>query len=278
MERVLGPQVGEHLRRLHERNGVVFHFGERVSRDQHSADLRSGRYRARRPDPLTGDHIRVEHWVVADLGGTDRGADRSMPFFWTTQYDFALNYVGHAESWESTDLDGSIEEHDAALIPAWRGRHSPWPLSDATARAWKASSPWRELSRLVKPDNPLRHIAAARKEVHYVGIYRITRRCCSTRGDHVDASRPGSGFGCSRQGNRSFGYVSRFSRGARCQPGGASTRASVPNRNAFLQLSWDPDVHDGIANARALAVKFQLPDGKNADILALHIEAFRTDT
>ena len=42
----------------------------------------------------------------------------------------------------------------------------------------------------------------------------------------------------------------------------------------FSNSSGDPDVHDGIANARALAVKFQLPDGKNADILALHIEGF----
>ena len=33
-----------------------------------------------------------------------------------------------------------------------------------------------------------------------------------------------------------------------------------------------------IANARALAVKFQLPDGKNADILALHIEGFPART
>src|SRR5712672_2611624 len=30
MERVLGPQVGEHLRRLHERNGVVFHLQQSV--------------------------------------------------------------------------------------------------------------------------------------------------------------------------------------------------------------------------------------------------------
>src|SRR5260370_28071867 len=40
----------------------------------------------------------------------------------------------------------------------------------------------------------------------------------------------------------------------------------------FSNSSGNPDVHDSIPNARALAVKFQLPDGKNADILALHIE------
>jgi catalase len=37
-------------------------------------------------------------------------------------------------------------------------------------------------------------------------------------------------------------------------------------------------VHDGLANARALAVKFQLPDGKNADILANSIEGFPVRT
>jgi catalase len=46
----------------------------------------------------------------------------------------------------------------------------------------------------------------------------------------------------------------------------------------FSNSSGDPDVHDGIANARALAAKFQLLDGKNADILALHIEGFPART
>jgi len=46
----------------------------------------------------------------------------------------------------------------------------------------------------------------------------------------------------------------------------------------FSNSSGDPDIHDGIPNARALAVKFQLPDGKNADILALHIEGFPART
>jgi hypothetical protein len=89
-------------------------------------------------------------------------------------------------------------------------------------------------------------------------------------------SRPASGISSrSRQGNRLLGYISRFSRGARREPGAASTRASaVPTVIRFSNASRDPDVHDGIANARAMAVKSQLPDGKNADVLALHIEGF----
>jgi catalase len=53
---------------------------------------------------------------------------------------------------------------------------------------------------------------------------------------------------------------------------------AVPTVMRFSNSSGDPDVRDGIANARALAVKFQLPDGKNADILALHIEGFPART
>jgi catalase len=53
---------------------------------------------------------------------------------------------------------------------------------------------------------------------------------------------------------------------------------AVPTVLRFSNSSGNPDVHDGIPNARALAVKFQLPDGKNADILALHIEGFPART
>ena len=172
MERVLGPQVGEHLRRLHEGNGVKFHLQQSVAAiDERKVTLKDGNVIdadlvvigigvkplidlaeragiktdqgvwvneyletsvpqiyaagdiARWPDPLTGDHIRVEHWVVAERQG--QTAARNMlgrrerfetaPFFWTTQYDFTLNYVGHAETWDKLDLDGSIEEHDCKL-------------------------------------------------------------------------------------------------------------------------------------------------------------------
>jgi catalase len=53
---------------------------------------------------------------------------------------------------------------------------------------------------------------------------------------------------------------------------------AVPTVMRFSNSSGDPEVHDGLANARALAVKFQLPDGKNADVLALSIEGFPART
>jgi hypothetical protein len=54
----------------------------------------------------------------------------TVPFFWTSQYDFMLNYVGHAEKWDKLDLDGSLEEHNRRLLfrrggktLAFRGRY-----------------------------------------------------------------------------------------------------------------------------------------------------------
>jgi catalase len=46
----------------------------------------------------------------------------------------------------------------------------------------------------------------------------------------------------------------------------------------FSNASGNPDVHDGLANARALAVKFQLPDSKSTDVLANSIEGFPART
>jgi catalase len=46
----------------------------------------------------------------------------------------------------------------------------------------------------------------------------------------------------------------------------------------FANASGNPEVPDGLANVRSLAVKFQLADGKNADILANSIEGFPVRT
>jgi catalase len=53
---------------------------------------------------------------------------------------------------------------------------------------------------------------------------------------------------------------------------------AVPTVLRFSNSNGDPNIHDGIPSARALAVKFELPDGKKADILGLHIEGFLVRT
>jgi len=52
----------------------------------------------------------------------------------------------------------------------------------------------------------------------------------------------------------------------------------VPAVIRFSNANGNPDVHDGLPGVRAMSVKFQLVDGKSADILANSIEGFPVRT
>jgi NADPH-dependent 2,4-dienoyl-CoA reductase/sulfur reductase-like enzyme/nitrite reductase/ring-hydroxylating ferredoxin subunit len=183
LEQVLGQELGEFVRRLHEQNGVHFHLGDspRAIRKD-GVELSSGQsieaglvvlgvgvtprtalaekaglkvdngivvdenlrasapdvYAAgdvaRYPDPVSGERVRIEHWVVAERQGQAvartilgiGGAFRDTPFFWSQHYDVAINYVGHAPAWDAVEIRA-----------IWRAAMQP-PFSGIRVGRWRS--------------------------------------------------------------------------------------------------------------------------------------------
>jgi 3-phenylpropionate/trans-cinnamate dioxygenase ferredoxin reductase subunit len=101
-------------------NGVIVDKYLRTS----AADIYAAGDIARYPDPISGERVRIEHWVLAERQGQAVAramlgighSFRDVPFFWSQHYDAVISYVGHATSWDGLEIRGDLDARNACAI------------------------------------------------------------------------------------------------------------------------------------------------------------------
>ena len=46
----------------------------------------------------------------------------AVPFFWSQHYDVPINYVGHAEEWDTINIEGDVEKRNCSVSYKRDGR------------------------------------------------------------------------------------------------------------------------------------------------------------
>ena len=70
---------------------------------------------------LVGDTVRCPWHAARNMIGGNEPFD-AVPFFWSAHYDTSVLYVGHAETWDSLQIDGSVEARDCRVAFRSAGR------------------------------------------------------------------------------------------------------------------------------------------------------------
>jgi 3-phenylpropionate/trans-cinnamate dioxygenase ferredoxin reductase subunit len=107
-------------------NGVIVDESLRTS----APDIYAAGDIARYPDPISGERVRIEHWVLAERQGQSVAramlgigrAFRDAPFFWSQHYDAVISYVGHASSWDGLEIRGDLAARNGCAIYRKKGR------------------------------------------------------------------------------------------------------------------------------------------------------------
>jgi NADPH-dependent 2,4-dienoyl-CoA reductase/sulfur reductase-like enzyme len=107
--------------------------------------------------PFAGEHLRIEHWRVAQQHGCVAAANiagisrhyAGVPFFWTYHFGQQFEYLGHADRWDRLHIDGDIDTQrfvalqirgdDVAGVVASQRERATAMLIDRMRRPLKAS-------------------------------------------------------------------------------------------------------------------------------------------